>query len=122
MELAQTQKGQAKILGQPAFNNKEGGVRLVPGLLWLQMIVNREIRVRDIIATLARMGHRLPEGTHLTLKKMWLTMDAATTQARMILMNNPDFFTNQDLYISQNFMVKLVLALNDPDFGPQSTM
>ncbi|KAL2172551.1 hypothetical protein VTG60DRAFT_5305 [Thermothelomyces hinnuleus] len=121
-ELGRTQPGQAKIEGQPPLNDKEGEVRLVPGLLWLQMVVNREIRVRDIIACLARRGHRLPEGAHLTLKKIWLVMDAATSQARMMLLNNPDFFSDDDLYIAQLFMVKLLLAFNDPVFGPQSSM
>lgn len=121
-ELSRTQPGQAKVEGQPPLNAKEGEVRMIPGLLWLQMAVNREIRARDIIACLARRGHRLPEGSHLTLKKMWLIMDAATTQARMMLLNNPDFFSNEDLYITQLFMVKLVLAFNDPVFGPQSSM
>jgi hypothetical protein len=121
-ELSKTQPGQAKIDGQPPLNANEGEVRLIPGLLWLQMAVNREIRVRDIIACVARRGHRLPEGAHLTLKKIWLLMDAATTQARIMLLNNPDFFSNEDLYIAQLFMIKLVLAFNDPVFGPQSAM
>ncbi|KAH6850763.1 hypothetical protein B0I37DRAFT_324133 [Chaetomium sp. MPI-CAGE-AT-0009] len=121
-ELSKTQPGQAKVEGQPPLNGEEGEVRLIPGLLWLQMAVNREIRVRDIIACLARRGHRLPEGSHQTLKKIWLIMDAATTQARMMLLNNSDFFSNEDLYIAQLFMVKLILAFNDPVFGPQSTM
>ncbi|AEO56433.1 hypothetical protein MYCTH_47841 [Thermothelomyces thermophilus ATCC 42464] len=121
-ELGRTGPGQARIEGQPPLNDKEGEVRLVPGLLWLQMVVNREIRVRDIIACLARRGHRLPEGAHLTLKKIWLVMDAATSQARMMLLNNPDFFGDEDLYIAQLFMVKLLLAFNDPVFGPQSSM
>ncbi|KAL2152047.1 hypothetical protein VTH82DRAFT_5231 [Thermothelomyces myriococcoides] len=121
-ELGQTRPGQAKIEGQPPLNDKEGEVRLVPGLLWLQMVVNREIRVRDIIACLARRGHRLPNGAHLTLKKIWLVMDAATSRARMMLLNDPDFFSDEDLYIAQLFMVKLLLAFNDPVFGPQSSM
>ncbi|KAK3297494.1 uncharacterized protein B0H64DRAFT_457661 [Chaetomium fimeti] len=121
-ELSKTQPGQAKVEGQPPLNSEEGEVRLIPGLLWLQMAVNREIRVRDIIACLARRGHRLPEGSHQTLKKIWLIMDAATTQARMMLLNNSDFFSNEDMYIAQLFMVKLILAFNDPVFGPQSTM
>ena len=121
-ELSQTRPGQAKVDGQPPLNDKEGEVRLIPGLLWLQMVVNREIRVRDIIACLARRGHRMPKDSHVSLKKMWLIMDAATSQARMLLLNNPDFFSNEDLYIAQLFMIKLILAFNDPIFGPQSSM
>ncbi|KXX81364.1 hypothetical protein MMYC01_201461 [Madurella mycetomatis] len=121
-ELSQPQPDQAKMAGCPPLNGVQGEVRLVPGLRWLQMVVKRETRVRDILATLARMGHRMPESSHLTLKKLWLIMDASTTRGRMLLMNNPDFFTNEDLYIAQLFMVKLVLAVNDPVFGPQSSM
>ncbi|KAK4105073.1 hypothetical protein N658DRAFT_419029 [Parathielavia hyrcaniae] len=120
-ELSRTQPGQARLAGQEPLNEREGEVRKIPGLMWLQMVVGREMRVRDMIACLARRGHRLPEGSHLTLKKIWLVMDAATSQARMILLNNPDFFSDEDVYIAQLFMVKLVLAFNDPVFGPQSS-
>ncbi|KAK4127642.1 hypothetical protein N657DRAFT_687881 [Parathielavia appendiculata] len=120
-ELSRTQPGQARLDGQEPLNENEGEVRKIPGLMWLQMVVGREMRVRDIIACLARRGHRLPEGSHVTLKKIWLIMDAATSQARMILLNNPVFFTDEDLYIAQLFMVKLVLAFNNPIFGPQSS-
>ncbi|KAK3905314.1 hypothetical protein C8A05DRAFT_30836, partial [Staphylotrichum tortipilum] len=122
IELSRTQPGQAKVEGQPPLNGTEGQVRLIPGLLWLQMAVNREIRVRDIVACLARRGHRLPEGATKPLLKIWLLMDAATSQARMTLLNNPDFFTNEDLYTAQLFIVKLLLVFNDPVFGPQSSM
>ncbi|GAB1314376.1 F-box domain-containing protein [Madurella fahalii] len=121
-ELSQPQPGQARMAGYPPLNDVQGEVRLVPGLRWLQMVVNRDIRVRDILATLARMGHRMPESSHLTLKKLWLIMDASTSRGRMLLMKNPDFFTNDDLYIAQLFMIKLVLAFNDPVFGPQSSL
>ncbi|KAK3308605.1 uncharacterized protein B0T15DRAFT_112482 [Chaetomium strumarium] len=122
-ELSQAQPGQAKpILGEAALNDDETQVRRVPGLRWLQMVVHREIRVRDIIATLARKGHRLPEGAHLTLKKIWVLMDVGRTAGRVQLMNDPDFFSDEDLYIAQLFMVKLVLAFNHPNFGPQSSM
>ncbi|KAL1836643.1 hypothetical protein VTJ49DRAFT_4818 [Mycothermus thermophilus] len=122
VELGQPQQDQARMDGLPTLNATEGQVRLIPGLLWLQMVVHREVRVRDILACLARRGHRLPEGTHMTLTKLWLVMDAATTQARMMLLNNPDFFTNEDLFLAQMFIVKLILLFNDPVFGPGSTM
>jgi hypothetical protein len=49
-------------------------------------------------------------------------MDAATIQARLMLLDNADFFANEDLYVAQLFFVKLVLAFNDPVFGPRSSM
>ncbi|AEO62863.1 uncharacterized protein THITE_41471 [Thermothielavioides terrestris NRRL 8126] len=122
VELGQPRRGQANLAEFGPVNDVEGEVRMIPGLLWLQMVVNREIRVRDIIASLARRGHRLPEGARVTLTKLWLIMDAATSEARMTLLKDQDFFSNEDLYIAQLFMVKLVLAFNDPVFGPQSSM
>ncbi|KAK4142265.1 uncharacterized protein C8A04DRAFT_13379 [Dichotomopilus funicola] len=120
--LSEPQWGQARYRGQDELNEIRGRVRLIPGLLWLQMVVNREIRVRDILACLARMGHRMPKGSHVTLKKIWLIMDASASRVRVMFLNNPDFFTDEDLYIAQMFMVKLVLAFNHPTFGPQSSM
>jgi hypothetical protein len=52
---------------------KDGEVRKVPGLKWLQMVVHREKAVRDILACMARQGHRMPKGMALSLKKMWLS-------------------------------------------------
>ncbi|KAK0719605.1 hypothetical protein B0H67DRAFT_573537 [Lasiosphaeris hirsuta] len=97
-------------------------VRLVPGLRWLQMVVSREIQVRDIIATMARMGHRLPPGTHITLKKLWVIMDTASSAMRAKIMENRSFIDNKDLYNAQVFIVKLLMLFNDPIFGPQSPL
>ncbi|KAM7202752.1 hypothetical protein V8F20_004266, partial [Naviculisporaceae sp. PSN 640] len=97
-------------------------VRLVPGLKWLQMVYAREVRVRDIIATLARMGHRLAPGTDMVLKKLWLIMDLPTSESRMRLFRSKELITSPDLYRLQMFMVKLMLAFNDPIYGPESPM
>ncbi|KAK3377742.1 hypothetical protein B0H63DRAFT_224106 [Podospora didyma] len=97
------------------------GPRMIHGLKWLQLIVQREIQVRDILATLARMGHRMPKGSSLTLLKLWMVMDIATSAQRVTIMQNKEFFTNQDLYITQQFFVKLLMRFNDPIFGPAST-
>ncbi|KAK4159380.1 hypothetical protein QBC43DRAFT_222248, partial [Cladorrhinum sp. PSN259] len=102
------------------LNQDIGGVRHVPGLVWLQRVVNREIRVRDIIATLARMGHRLPMGAQGALQKLWVIMDVSTTATRLSLMSKETFFTDEDVYIVQMFVIKLNLAFNDPVFGPRS--
>ncbi|KAK3997601.1 hypothetical protein QBC44DRAFT_229370, partial [Cladorrhinum sp. PSN332] len=102
------------------INQVIGGERHVPGLVWLQRVVAREIRARDIIATLARMGHRLPKGAQGTLQKLWAIMDASASATRMVLICNQDFFTDDDLYIAQMFVVKLNLCFNDPVFGPRS--
>lgn len=95
-------------------------VRLVPGLKWLQMVYDREVRVRDIIATLARMGHRLPTGADRALKKIWLIMDISTSEARVRLFRSEDLITSPDLFVLHMIMVKLMLAFNDPIYGPES--
>lgn len=59
--------------GRPHMT-KDGEVRMVPGLKWLQMVVHREKAVRDILACMARQGHRMKPGMALSLKKsMYLT-------------------------------------------------
>ena len=47
----------------------DGQARRVPSLKWLQMVVHREKTIRDILACMARQGHRMPEGMALSLKK-----------------------------------------------------
>lgn len=97
---------------------REQEARYVPGLRWLQMVLFRERCVRDILACMARQGHRMPKGMALTLKKIWLTMDIATTRQRMMLMANKRLWTNQDLYNATMFFMKLDMRLNDPIDGP----
>lgn len=95
-------------------------VRLVPGLQYLAMIVEREMRVRDILAYLARNGHRLPRGTHRALKKVWLLMDVGTNRLRRGLIRNEELWLPEDLYNAQLFFVKLQMRFNEPCFGPNS--
>lgn len=98
------------------------GIRKVPSIRWLQMVVHRDKAVRDILASLARQGHRTPEGMALSLKKMWLLMDISTTIRRVQLMRSQTFFTNEDLYNIQLFIVKLDMRFNDPIEGPGSEL
>ncbi|ROW09030.1 hypothetical protein VMCG_02831 [Cytospora schulzeri] len=93
-------------------------VRLVPGLRYLAMIVERETRVRDILACLARSGHRVPRDTHETLKKVWLLMDIGTNSLRRDFIRNAELWRDGDLYNAQLFFVKLQMRLNEPCFGP----
>jgi len=57
--------------------------RKVPSLKWLQMVIYKERAVREILACMARQGHRMPKGMGFSLKKMWLTMEVATTSQRV---------------------------------------
>ncbi|KAK4453276.1 hypothetical protein QBC34DRAFT_268619, partial [Podospora aff. communis PSN243] len=97
-------------------------VRIVPGLRWLQMICEREVRTRDIVATLARHGHRLPPSTSMTIKKLWLMMDIPTSPARAAVISRTAFFTDEDLVRAQVFLTKLDMLFNDPLIGPGSSM
>lgn len=97
-------------------------VRSVPGLKYLAMIAQRETRTRDIIACLARAGHRLPGTMHITLKKMWMLLDIYTNRLRRAFIRNEDIWTPRDLYNAQMFYVKLQMRFNEPIFGPKATV
>lgn len=97
-------------------------VRSVPSFKYLAMIAQRERRTRDILACLARAGHRLPETMHVTLKKMWMLMDICTNNLRRGFIRNESIWTPRDLYNAQMFYVKLQMRFNEPIFGPKSTV
>lgn len=97
-------------------------VRRVPSLRYLAMLEQRETRTRDILACLARAGHRLPKTAHVTLKKIWLLMDCATNAQRRGFIHNPALWTEHDLYTAQMFFVKLHMRFNEPLFGPDSPL
>jgi hypothetical protein len=95
-----------------------GRARQVPSLRWLSMVEHREKCVRDILALMAREGHRMPTTMSLTLKKTWLTMDIATSARRVQLMHNEEYWTDDDIYNLQFFLLKLDMRFNDPVDGP----
>ncbi|PSS02513.1 hypothetical protein BD289DRAFT_359620, partial [Coniella lustricola] len=95
-------------------------VRRVPGFQYLAMVCQRETRTRDILACLARAGHRLPRTTHVTLLKIWMLMDMATNELRGAFMRNRRLWKMRDLYNAQMFFVKLHMRFNEPMFGPES--
>jgi len=96
---------------------KPNAIRMVPSLRWLQMVVHREKTVRDILACMARQGHRMPPEMNIALKKMWLVMDIATSARRAQVMHS-EYFTALDLFNIQMFVVKLDMRFNDPIEGP----
>ncbi|KAM0135488.1 hypothetical protein ACHAP3_005073 [Botrytis cinerea] len=100
--------------------NHSGQIRRVPSLKYHQMVLHRCRVVRDILASLARQHLRCPPGTNHSLKKVWFLMDLSTTLDRVRLIHNRAFFTNQDLYNIQHFIVKLDMRLNCPTDGPGS--
>ena len=104
-------------VGRPSQQNPSVP-RFVPSLKWLRMVIYRERAVRDILACLAREGHRTPKTMPLTLKKMWLTMDIATSARRVQFMHNEKYWTDNDLFNVQLFIGKLDMMFNDPFAGP----
>ncbi|KAL1866325.1 hypothetical protein Daus18300_006787 [Diaporthe australafricana] len=98
----------------------DNNLREVPGLGYLAMLVERETRVRDILALMARSGHRLPKKSHLVLKKMWLLMDLPGNALRRAAINNTRFWSGEDLFNAQMFVVKLQLRFNEPNIGPNT--
>ncbi|VBB76267.1 Putative protein of unknown function [Podospora comata] len=122
-EISLPRPGQACLGEDDMHVNCDGSkTRLVPGLLWLQHVVQREVRVRDMLAVLARHGHRTLPETDATLQKIWLVLECPTNRMRLTLFCNESFLTDDDLYRFQLFFVKLVLLFNDPVFGPGSTV
>ena len=97
--------------------HKLNEVRMVPSLRWLQMVVHRDKTVCDILALMARQGHRMPSDMSLSLKKMWLVMDVSTCRQRVQLMNSP-YYTDKDIFNMQMFFVKLDMRFNSPYDGP----
>ncbi|POS80432.1 hypothetical protein DHEL01_v201163 [Diaporthe helianthi] len=95
-------------------------VRSVPGLRYLAMVVKREARVRDILAKLARQGHRLPSKCHEAVKKMWLLMDLPTNRLRRAFIRSTELWTTEDIFNAQMFVTKLQMRFNEPVFGPDS--
>ncbi|EPE05711.1 histidine kinase group protein [Ophiostoma piceae UAMH 11346] len=90
-----------------------------PTLRYVNMLVSRQRKVRDIIACLARAGHRLPrESAPAALKKMWLLMDIPTNRGRAAFMQNEEVFTDEDLLVMQMFRVKLEMHFSNPLRGP----
>ncbi|TGO63730.1 hypothetical protein BCON_0011g00730 [Botryotinia convoluta] len=100
--------------------NSSGQIRRVPSLKYHQMVLHRCRVVRDILASLARHHLRCPPGTNHSLKKVWFLMDLSTTLDRVRLIHNRVFFTDQDLYNIQHFIVKLDMRFNCPTDGPGS--
>ncbi|CAK7562762.1 MAG: hypothetical protein SEPTF4163_000615 [Sporothrix epigloea] len=94
-----------------------------PTLRYVGMMVSRERKVRDIVATLARAGHRLPRANATAvLKKIWLLMDVPTNGGRVLLLKDEALFSDLDLLTMQMFHVKLVLHFHDPLMGPDHSL
>ncbi|KAL6819615.1 hypothetical protein J3E69DRAFT_358023 [Trichoderma sp. SZMC 28015] len=104
--------------GMTTSPKKDSKVRKVPGLKYLQLVLGRDKYCREILAIMARCGHRMPSTMHHSLLRLWLLMDVATTQQRQAMLQMTHIFKDTDLYNMQMFFIKLSMAFNDPVYGP----
>ncbi|UKZ57679.1 hypothetical protein TrVGV298_011539 [Trichoderma virens] len=104
--------------GMTTSPNKDGKIRKVPGLKYLQLVLGRDKCCKEILAIMARCGHRMPSTMHHSLLRLWLLMDVATTQQRQTMLRMTHIFKDTDLYNMQMFFVKLGMLFNDPIYGP----
>ncbi|KAK4071480.1 uncharacterized protein Triagg1_6141 [Trichoderma aggressivum f. europaeum] len=104
--------------GMTTSPKKDGKVRKVPGLKYLQLVLGRDKYCREILAIMARCGHRMPKTMHHSLLRLWLLMDVATTQQRQAMLQMAHIFKDTDLYNMQMFFIKLGMLFNDPVYGP----
>jgi hypothetical protein len=95
-------------------------VRCVPGLKYLRFVEGRDRYCREIIAIMARNGHRMPASMHKTLLRLWLLMDVPTSSQRQAFLRNSKFWSDVDLYNAQFLFVKLGMHFNDPVYGPST--
>ncbi|KHO01457.1 uncharacterized protein MAM_00458 [Metarhizium album ARSEF 1941] len=108
--------------GEAARTNPElmAQVRSVPGLRYLQLVLGRDRCCRQIIGIMARNGFLMPKSMHGTLLRLWLLMDIATSGQRQALLRNQDIWSDGHIYNAQMFFMKLLMAFNDPTYGPGS--
>lgn len=104
---------------QPPID-KRNEVRAVPGLKYLQLVIGRDRCCRDILAIMARNGHRMPSSMHSTLLRLWLYLEISTTRQRQAIIRNKTWWSDHDLYNAQFFLIKLAMHFNDPVFGPST--
>ncbi|PKK45591.1 hypothetical protein CI102_10503, partial [Trichoderma harzianum] len=104
--------------GMTTSPKKDSKVRKVPGLKYLQLVLGRDKYCREILAIMARCGHRMPSTMHHSLLRLWLLMDVATTQQRQAMLQMAHIFKDTDLYNMQMFFIKLGMHFNDPVYGP----
>ena len=96
---------------------KPDELRFIPSFRWLRMILFREAVVDDILGSLALEGHRVPQRTRLTIKKIWFTIDISDNARRIGLMHNTTFWSNKDLFLATMFFIKLDMRLTHPTAG-----
>lgn len=104
--------------GMTTSPNKDSKIRKVPGLKYLQLVLGRDKYCKEILAIMARCGHRMPTTMHHSLLRLWLLMDISTSHQRQAMLRMTHLFKDIDLYNMQMFIIKLGMLFNDPVYGP----
>ncbi|KAL6910808.1 hypothetical protein GGI43DRAFT_24458 [Trichoderma evansii] len=104
--------------GMTTSPNKDSKIRKVPGLKYMQIVLGRDKYCKEILAIMARCGHRMPPTMHHSLLRLWLLMDIATSHQRQSMLRMTHLFKDVDLYNMQMFIIKLGMLFNDPVYGP----
>jgi hypothetical protein len=89
-------------------------IRHIPGFRWLKMATQRQRTTDMILFELARSGHRLPIYTHIAVQKMWMTMLLSSNGARIGLMHNRSYWTDEHLFLALCFVMKLDMRFTEP--------
>ena len=92
--------------------------RTIPGIKYAHLVIRRDQHVRQILALMARSGHRMPKTMHATVLRLWLLMDIPASGQRMAILRNEEFWTDEHLYNAMFFFVKLSMLFSDPVYGP----
>ncbi|KAL8419151.1 hypothetical protein RB594_002379 [Gaeumannomyces avenae] len=113
-----TQNSSAADPGLETAVPAKSGSRFCAGMAWVNMLAQRERQSRDILAIMARRGHRVPPDTRWVLRKLWLLLDCSTNDDRARLMAT---WSDLDLFLAEIFFIKLGMIFTDPISGDGST-
>ncbi|PGH12405.1 hypothetical protein AJ80_06712 [Polytolypa hystricis UAMH7299] len=97
-----------------------GETRTVPSFRWLQMICFRDMVCHQIMAIMDEDGVPLPEKCEVAMKKVWFLMDIPENTRRIAAVQNPELFTDADLFFATMFFVKVDMRFTDPVSGSGS--
>ncbi|KAJ6438469.1 histidine kinase group protein [Purpureocillium lavendulum] len=92
-------------------------IRIVPGLRYLLLVLTRDRCCREILAMMARLGHRTPPGAHDALLRLWLTLEVGLSAHRHSMLRCKSLWRDVDLYNAQFFFVKMWMLSNEPLHG-----
>lgn len=89
----------------------------VPSFRWLIMILYRERMVKEIMDMMHEEGVGVPPNCALAIKKLWFLMDIPDNARRIGKIQNPELWSDVDLFFATLFFVKLDMRFTDPITG-----